>query len=86
MFYERTDSAIEFARKRVEAGRATKEDRLLLLLSDGEWHLGSEMTEEVSWRFGAYLFNLKESGVAWEKERVPVKGATVYKYRLSRVE
>lgn len=86
MFYEKTQKAIEQALERSEKGKATKEDRILLLLSDGEWHYGREMTEKVSWRFGGYLFNLKQDGVAWEKERMRVKGACVYRYRLSRVE
>lgn len=86
MFYEKTQKAIERSAERFAKGKASKEDDLLMLLSDGEWHYGREMTEKVSWRFGGYLFNLKQDGVAWEKERMRVKGACVYRYRLSQVD
>ena len=70
--------------ERRDAGdRLTKDDRILLILSDMDWHFGSELSEKVSWRFGGYLFNLKEMGIRWEKERVKgVKDAVVYRYRL----
>ena len=86
MFDDFTERQIARAAKRRDGGdRLTKEDRVLLLLSDGEWHMGRELSEKVSWRFGAYLFDLKESGVRWEKERVrEIKDSVVYKYRLVR--
>ena len=69
--------------RKANGDKLTKEDRLLILMSDMGWHYGRELSEKVSWRFGGYLFNLKQMGVMWEKERVPeVKDAVVYKYRL----
>jgi len=84
MFDEYTERAIaRLEEKRAKGERLTKEDRLLLLMSDGCWHFGSELSERVSWRFGGYLFNLKEAGIRWEKERVRgIKDAVVYQYRL----
>lgn len=79
-----TKRQIERAMERKANGdKLTKEDRLLILMSDMDWHYGRELSEKVSWRFGGYLFTLKQMGVMWEKERVPeVKDAVVYKYRL----
>ena len=79
-----TENQIRRVEERRGKGEKLKqEDRLLLLMSDMEWHLGSELSEKVSWRFGGYLFNLKEMGIRWEKERVTgIKDSVVYRYRL----
>lgn len=79
-----TEDAIDAAKAKRSAGKKlTKEDRVLLVMSDGEWHMGSELADKVSWRFGGYLHNLKQKGVSWEKEHVSVSsGDKVFKYRL----
>jgi DNA-binding PadR family transcriptional regulator len=55
---------------------------LMVVLSDGKWHSGLELSRRVSWRFGGYLHILKEHGVAWEKQRDTEK-ANVWYYRLT---
>lgn len=65
--------------------KLTKEQRVLLLLSDDGWHSGRELALKVSHRFGGYLFTLKEQGVEWEKRRQDdaPKGEVWYEYRLT---
>ena len=88
VFPKRTEEQIALAKEKRSAGKKlTKEDRVLLIISDGEWHMGNELAEKVSWRFGGYLFTLKEKGVSWEKEKVKVaSGDSVWKYRLCEWE
>lgn len=64
----------------------TKEQEILLLMGDGEWHSARELTLKVSHRFGGYLHTLKEKGVWWEKRRdeTAPKGKVWYLYRLVR--
>ena len=82
-FEDLTVKAIEAARQKERDGKKlTKEDRLLLLMSDGGWHEAIELAYNVSWRFGGYLHTLKQRGVNWEKERVPGTAERVFKYRL----
>jgi hypothetical protein len=68
------------------AEKLTKEERLLLLLADGEWHSGREMAVKVSHRFGGYLFRLREKGYNFEKRLQPgrPKGEVWYEYRWMR--
>ena len=82
MFDEKTVKMIEDARDAMASGKFTKADKLLVVMSDGQWHMGGELAQRVSWRFGGYLHTLKGRGVAWEKERVPNLKDVVYKYRL----
>ena len=86
MFDERTTDMIEKARDAMASGKFTKADKLLVVMSDGQWHMGGELAQRVSWRFGGYLHILKERGIAWEKERIPNLKDVVYKYRLKEDE
>ena len=72
--------------KKANGKRLTMSDKVLLRLSDGEWHEAAELAYNVSWRFGGYLHNLKQMGVDWEKERVPEAAAQVFRYRLCDVD
>ena len=62
-------------------------EKVLLAMKDGKWHSGYELSQ-ISWRFGGYLFNLKEQGVKWEKRLMPErpKGAMLFEYRLIEKE
>ena len=84
VFSQLTEQAIEQAKQKQRDGKKlTKADRILLVMQDGQWHMGSELAEKVSWRFGGYLHELKSKGVNWEKEPVKVaSGDRVFKYRL----
>lgn len=64
--------------------KLTKSQRLLLVMKDGGWHEGYELATKVSWRFGGYLFDLKQKGVEWEKRPSPnrPKGERIFQYRL----
>jgi len=65
--------------------KVTKEERLLALLLDGEWHSAPELVQKVSHRFGGYLHTLKhDHGVEWEKMLDPNRpqGEVWYLYRL----
>lgn len=80
-----TNSLIGEARLAKKQEKAlTKEQRLLLVMKDGERHKGSELAYRVSWRFGGCLHSLKRKGVEWEKRRDPKcpKGENWYDYRL----
>lgn len=48
-----------------------KEQRLPLVMEDGERHKGSELAYRVSRRFGGRLRSSKRKGVEWEKRRDP---------------
>lgn len=76
----------EIEKKRGEGRKLTMSDKLLVRMSDGEWHEAAELAYNVSWRFGGYLHNLKKQGVEWEKERIPNTESCVYKYRLCKVD
>jgi hypothetical protein len=66
-----------------QGSKLTKEQRVLLLLADGEWHSALQLALEVSHRFGGYLFTLKEAGVVWEKRHVTApNGDSWWDYRL----
>lgn len=88
MFGRKTDSLIEEVRDEQRAnGRESlvKWKRLLLLMSDGQWHKGMELAYRVSWRFSQYLLVLRrEHGVSWEKRPDPdaPKGENWYEYRM----
>lgn len=85
MLPENTRGEIARSRERMLAGKDTKEDRVLVRMADGLWHTGGDLSQ-VSWRFGAYLHNLKaKRGVKWEKERLPGKDC-VYRYRLEHTD
>lgn len=83
-FPEITQDLIAAAEQKRDEGKKkmTMEDKVLLAMSDGEWHEAAELAFGVSWRFGGYLHNLKKKGVSWEKERVPNIEAKAFKYRL----
>ena len=65
--------------------KKTKEDRLLELLADGQWHSARELTLKVSHRFSGYIFTLKSKGYHFEKRLDPnrPKGEAWYQYRWS---
>lgn len=46
----------------------THKERILELLSDGEWHDTVEL-HEICWRYGARLWELRRAGYALEKRR-----------------
>jgi hypothetical protein len=82
---ETTRRLIEDARIQSAIGaKLTKEQRLLLLLGDYEWHSARELALKVSHRFGGYLFTLKAKGVVWEKRREEnaPRGEVWFEYRL----
>lgn len=54
--------------------------RLLVLMSDGEWHSYDELVEKISHRFSATIHVLKKQGYNFEKRRIEGQR---YEYRLS---
>ena len=53
-----------------EGTRLTGDERLALLLSDGEPHCGAELANTAGWRFGAHIYKLRH-----------IYGATINIYR-----
>ncbi len=54
-------------------------DRLLELMSDGDWHSSEELVEKISHRFSATMHVLRKRGHNFEKRRLK---AQQYEYRL----
>lgn len=54
--------------------------RLLVLMSDREWHSYDELVEKISHRFSATIHVLKKQGYNVEKRRIEGQR---YEYRLS---
>jgi len=48
--------------------RPTHKERILDLLSDGQWHDTVEL-HAICWRYGARLWELRQAGYALEKRR-----------------
>ena len=46
----------------------TQEYRILRLLKSGRW-VKVQAMHEISWRYGAHLFDLRKKGVVMEKRR-----------------
>lgn len=73
----------------VTRAKKTKTDKTLLMLaSDGDvngWVSARALALKVSHRFGAYIFNLRQDGVAIEMRLDPLrmKGERWYQYRLA---
>lgn len=59
--------------------RATASERLMALMSDGQWHHIRELNA-VTFRYGARFWDWKKDGVIVEKARV---GDDEFVYRLS---
>lgn len=79
-----TDAMIRAAaRSEYLKEKLTKQQRVLLLLADGEWHPARELALKVTHRFGSALHTMKGEGVMWEKRNVPSPtGDEWYEYRL----
>lgn len=60
------------------------QDRILDLLSDGDWHTGRELALVVSHRFSSYIGRLRERGVKIEGRLEPERpaGQQWWEYRL----
>ena len=61
----------------------TKLVHLTELLTDGFWHSGEELSQKVSWRFGAAVQEARKKGYMIEKRRLENNR---YEYRLSPSE
>jgi hypothetical protein len=48
--------------------KPTQKERILALLSDGQWHDTIEL-HAICWRYGARLWDLRRDGYAFEKRR-----------------
>lgn len=46
----------------------TQKEKIIDLLSDGEWHNATEL-HDICWRFGARIFDLKHDGYEFEKRK-----------------
>jgi len=55
-------------------------NRMLQLMSDGEWHSTKELINEISHRFSATMHVLRQRGYEFEKR--PLQGKQKYEYRL----
>ena len=87
MLPQHTREEIALSRERTMNGKDTKVDKLLLHMADGLWHTGLDLANSVSWRFGAYLYDLREKrGVRWEKERILGTKDRVFRYRLEGMD
>ena len=58
--------------------KETNLQRLLITLRDGFWHSAEELAQEVSWRFGATVHEVRRKGYLIEKRRV---AHNCYEYR-----
>ena len=54
-------------------------EKLIDLMSDGEWHEANELIEKISHRFSANMHTLKKQGYKFEKRKID---AHCYEYRL----
>ncbi|MBP0013790.1 MAG: hypothetical protein J7545_01205 [Roseofilum sp. SBFL] len=59
--------------------KATLGERLLHLMSDGNWHSTEELVEKISHRFSATMHTLKKRGYQFDKRHVE---KNQYEYRL----
>jgi hypothetical protein len=57
----------------------TLSDRLLRLMSDGEWYVNDLLVQEVGHRFSATMHVLRQRGYAFEKRRIDGRR---FEYRL----
>lgn len=55
-------------------------DRMLQLMSDGEWHSTKELVKKISHRFSATMHVLRKQGYEFEKR--PIQGEQQNEYRL----
>jgi len=55
-------------------------DRMLRLMSDGEWHSTEELVREISHRFSATKHTLEKRGYKFDKRSI--KGERQNEYRL----
>lgn len=55
-------------------------DRMLRLMSDGEWHSTQELVRKISHRFSATMHILRKRGYEFEKR--PIQGERQNEYRL----
>jgi hypothetical protein len=62
-------------------GKETLPDRLLRLMSDGEWYVNDVLVQEVGHRFSATMHVLRQRGYAFEKRRIDGRQ---FEYRLMR--
>jgi len=58
----------------------TQCDRLLIILSDFEWHRTTELHDLVGWRYGARLWDLRQQGCRMEKR--PTEDRAIEEWRL----
>ncbi|MGL5509591.1 MAG: hypothetical protein ACRC2J_00290 [Microcoleaceae cyanobacterium] len=54
-------------------------EKLIDLMSDGQWHNADELIEKISHRFSANMHTLKKRGYQFEKRKID---AHCYEYRL----
>lgn len=54
-------------------------DRMLHLMSDGDWHSAEELIEKISHRFSAPMHILSKQGYTFEKRHL---GRKRYEYKL----
>ena len=75
------------AERRLRAGDVlTREEEVLVSLSDGGWHSNRELAAKVDHRFGGYLHTLRGRGVAWVACPIPdTRGGSEYRL-LTRQE
>lgn len=57
----------------------TLTERLLHLMSDGNWHSTQELVDKISHRFSATMHSLKQRGYQFDKRHVE---KNQYEYRL----
>lgn len=55
-------------------------NRMLQLMSDGEWHSTKELINKISHRFSATMHVLRKRGYEFEKR--PLQGQQQYEYRI----
>ncbi|MBP0027886.1 MAG: hypothetical protein J7529_05820 [Roseofilum sp. Guam] len=59
--------------------KETLGERLLHLMSDGNWHSTQELVEKISHRFSATMHKLKQRGYQFDKRHIE---KSQYEYRL----
>ncbi len=57
----------------------TLTERLLHLMSDGNWHSAEELVDKISHRFSATMHSLKQRGYQFDKRHLE---KNQYEYRL----
>ena len=83
MFDEKTTKAIrEAVIDENLRRRLTQEQRILLLLRDGQWHSARELALKVTHRFSSPLKTLADKGIQHEVKRDPDSDGNHYIYRL----